>query len=109
MSSEEDRKLVYNTPRWKALREKILDKSGGLCVECEKKGLTREAVIVHHRKPWKEGRNESERNALIWDENNLEAVCIPCHNVLHFGMCETNKESNEIENLAYELLGITSY
>ena len=105
MSTKRERKLIYNTHKWRLLREKILSKHDGLCANCKRRGYTNEGNIIHHIKPWKDGKTQKEKWFLCWDENNLEPVCSSCHKALHFEMIDINNESNEILKLGYQLLG----
>ena len=107
MSTKQERNLIYTSRRWRKLRQVVLAKHAGLCAECERHGLTTEADLVHHITPWKLGKTRADRNRLIWDIENLEPVCNSCHSSLHYEMVAINKESNDIRNLAYELLGIS--
>lgn len=86
------------------MREVILDRHGGLCAECQRSGYTTEAKIIHHIKPWKEGKTRQERHKLIWDENNLEPVCEGCHINLHNAIKRDSKEINEIEDMVLDML-----
>lgn len=107
MSTRAERNQIYCTTRWRKLREKILNKHGGLCAECEQNGLTTEAKIIHHIIPWKEGETQAERLELVWDEENLMPVCEDCHSALHFNMDDVNVQSKQINALMCDLLGIT--
>ena len=106
MSTRAERKYVYGTNRWLKLREAVLDKHGGLCVRCQKKGYIEEAKIVHHIKPWKEGKTRAERHKLIWDKDNLEPVCHDCHNELHHDITRDKRISVDIEKMALKMLGL---
>ena len=67
----------YTSARWKHKRDKILRRDGYKCVKCKRYGKSVEAKIVHHIK---------EADAfpeLAWEDNNLESVCMACHNRLH--------------------------
>lgn len=67
----------YRSNTWKKCRNAYMDSQHHICERCG--GL---AVICHH----KEWLNESNyKNPLIaygWD--NLEALCMDCHNKEHF-------------------------
>jgi len=71
------RRLVYNTRRWRRLRELALDRSGGLCERCEKNGMTVPAAVVHHVEP------VARRPELAWELGNLECLCRRCHDEAH--------------------------
>lgn len=106
MSTRNEKKYIYCTPRWRRLREVILDETGGLCAVCKRKGYVEEAKIIHHIKPWKEGKTRAERHHLIWDKSNLEPVCEPCHTYLHSNIERDKKAGNEIERMALKMLGL---
>ena len=63
---------VYSSKRWRTLRASILS-ANPQCVICAKRGKLTPATVVDHIKPHK----NNER--LLWDRNNLQAVCKRCH------------------------------
>jgi 5-methylcytosine-specific restriction protein A len=65
-------KRLYKTARWRRLRKRVLSRNP-LCVECERQGRITPATVVDHIIPHK-GNLE-----LFWDEDNLQALCKPCH------------------------------
>jgi 5-methylcytosine-specific restriction endonuclease McrA len=58
--------------RWQQARAGWLRKHP-LCVECARRGMTVEAVIVDHITPH---RNDM---TLFWDRDNWQALCKTCH------------------------------
>jgi 5-methylcytosine-specific restriction enzyme A len=66
---------VYQTPRWKALRLRVLREANYLCQceECEKRPVGEPANTVDHRIPH-HGRPE-----LMWDRRNLRAMSASHH------------------------------
>ncbi|NMB34825.1 MAG: HNH endonuclease [Firmicutes bacterium] len=56
------------------LRKRVLLKHP-LCAECKRQGRVTKATVVDHIIPHK-GNPE-----LFWDENNLQALCKPCHDL----------------------------
>lgn len=60
------------------VRHKVMKKHNYECQACKRRGRYRKAKNVHHIKPVK------EYPQIEWslNENNLEAVCIQCHNEL---------------------------
>lgn len=68
----EDR-AFYNGKRWRGLRSAYLSQHP-LCAPCEKVGRIEPATQVHHV----EERKDKPDLAYEWD--NLESVCLPCHN-----------------------------
>lgn len=76
--------LVYNDSRWKPLREAVMQRDGGLCQECLKKGRLTPADQVHHKvSPFIVGLSEEDFNFLAWNMENLEAICRECHSEIH--------------------------
>lgn len=75
-------KYVYNTTRWKKLREAYLMQHP-LCEICEKDGKVNEAVEVHHIVPISNANDELGMKELGYNPNNLMALCEECHHKLH--------------------------
>ena len=76
MSNLHERRTIYLTKRWRALRLKVLGRDGGLCVRCRAEGRMVLAEIVHHREPILDGGDP-------WSIENCESVCRPCHAERH--------------------------
>ena len=77
MSTPEERKLYYATPRWKRLRVSILIRDGYSCRgECAERGLTVAANEVHHVEPIRDGGDP-------WHRDNLISLCRECHRATH--------------------------
>ncbi len=74
--------LVYNTVRWRKLRDNYL-MFHPLCEMCEKEGKTTIADEVHHIKPISTGQNELEYIEIGFNPNNLMALCEKHHHELH--------------------------
>lgn len=81
----------YHSPRWKKLK-KIKKMTSPFCEECLKKGILTPTYIVHH-KIW---INESNYNNddIFFNIDNLESVCLECHNSIHF----TNEKEYYFDN-----------
>ena len=58
-----------------------MHKVSGLCEECLKHGIVKAADIVHHKITLDDDKARDPEIALNFD--NLQAVCIDCHNRLH--------------------------
>lgn len=67
----------YNSEKWKRKRRQILRRDNYQCRECRKYGRMTPATAVHHI------QHLEDRPDLAFDDNNLEAVCLACHNKLH--------------------------
>ena len=76
--SRASRRRLYKSKAWQKCRDAYYISRFGICERCGGPG-----VIVHHKIPI------TDKN--IWDPNitlnfdNLELVCIECHNKEHFG------------------------
>ena len=53
------------------------------CPDCKSDGRTMGAELVHHVKPWQEGKTKKERLARAFDRKNLLAVSRRCHTAIH--------------------------
>ena len=74
-----DRKKIYNDKKWLDIREVALLRDSLLCQECLRKGIYTEAKIVHHIVELKDDVTKA------YDLDNLESVCVACHNKEHKG------------------------
>ena len=72
-------KQFYNSNEWKTLREKKLQDEEYQCEKCNSKGKRKLATEVHHKKYIQ----TDEGWELRLDYDNLEALCIDCHNHRH--------------------------
>lgn len=71
----------YSTKQWKRTKEAYLESVNHLCEECLKHGQIKPAYIVHHKKYLTADNETNPDIAIEW--NNLEAVCLDCHNKIH--------------------------
>ena len=60
-----------------------MESVNGLCERCLEKGIVKSADIVHHIIELDDEKARDPEIALNWD--NLQAVCLECHNAIHFG------------------------
>lgn len=73
----------YHSKAWKDCRAAYMHKVCGLCEECAKQGIVKAADIVHHKIELDDDKARDPDISLNFD--NLQAVCIDCHNRIHFG------------------------
>ena len=82
MSSDErhkERQKVYQSKRWKELREYMVQKYP-LCQDCLKEGRLTPTEEIHHLKsPFAKGLTEEEKERRAYDPENLVALCRQCH------------------------------
>ena len=55
----------------------------------------RAAVDVHHIKPVESAKTLMEMEQLCFDANNLQALCIPCHQRIHRELRSHSKEAHK--------------
>ena len=80
-SKNPEEQQIYRSAEWRKLREIKLE-NDPYCEECKRKGIRTWAIIVDHIIPIRKGGDP-------WDENNLQSLCVECHN------SKTARESNE--------------
>ena len=71
----------YKSKAWKECRAAYMHSVSGLCEECMKQGIVKAADIVHHKITLDDEKARDPEIALNFE--NLQAVCIDCHNRLH--------------------------
>lgn len=79
--NKEGRQKIYNSSRWKKLRESKLMQQP-LCEICLARGIVNPAIDVHH----KDSFLNYEGNLRLYkayDFSNLLSVCKECHSFLH--------------------------
>lgn len=69
---------IYQDPRWKRLRAAKFGVNP-LCEKCEEKGKVTLTQEVHHKIPFQTGKTQEEIEALAFDWDNLQSLCVPCH------------------------------
>lgn len=72
---DDDSKKFYSSTAWRKL-SKLQLKSKPLCEECLSKDKVTLAKIADHIQPIKEG-------GARLDTNNLQSLCLKCHNTKH--------------------------
>lgn len=82
---------VYNSTRWRKLREQVLY-GNPFCVRCMDVGLLEPATVCDHVIPIEQGGE-------IWDINNLQGLCKSCHN------SKSGKEAHEKYTKIYVVHG----
>lgn len=76
------RRNFYNTTAWIKCRDAYIKSVYGLCERCGQPGY-----IVHHKTRLTD-ENENDPNVTLnWD--NLEYLCLQCHNEEHFSQKNT--------------------
>ena len=65
---------IYNTTRWKELRELVIKRDKGLCQNCFKQNRIEKGVIIDRIKEIADGGDK-------WSIDNLELMCRAFHNI----------------------------
>ena len=78
----EEQKAFYKSMAWMKCRAAYSASVGGLCERCEAKGLIVPGYIVHHKEYITPENLNDPSIALSFD--NLELLCLDCHNKEHF-------------------------
>ena len=73
-----DKYKIYNTSRWRILRERTL-RANPICNVCKKEL----ALEVDHIIPFSTGMTDRQKFALGFDRNNLQSICKDCHDIKH--------------------------
>lgn len=84
---------VYNTDKWKKLRVLKLMKNP-LCEQCEKEGIVKPALDVHHKIPILKDISKA------FDEDNLMSLCRKCHILIHDAMRKQKYDEDEDEQVS---------
>ena len=71
----------YTSKQWIQTQKSYMERASGLCEECLLLGRLSSAKIVHHRIHLNLDNYQDPKIAYGFD--NLEAVCIDCHNRIH--------------------------
>lgn len=77
-----ERTKLYNTARWRRLRELKLQMNP-LCERCEEEGRITMSEDVHHKISFMTVEDPIRRQFLAYDFDNLQALCKQCHQKIH--------------------------
>ena len=71
-----------------------MQRDGGLCQECLRKGILTPATQVHHKiSPFQHGLSQADFDFYAWSMENLEAICQPCHSAIHAKEGQTTEKN----------------
>ena len=79
----------YKRKAWMECQSTYMESVNRLCERCAKEGKIVPAKIVHH-KIHLNAENVNDP-AIAYGFDNLEAVCLDCHNTIHFGKSEPKR------------------
>ncbi|WP_026885395.1 HNH endonuclease [Clostridium beijerinckii] len=84
-------KRFYNSKEWKKCKASYIKSVNGLCERCERPGY-----IVHHKKGLTP--NNINNPNITLNHNNLEYLCLDCHNAEH----DFNREKRSATKKGYK-------
>ena len=104
MLTEQECRAFYNDMKWRNMRSYIKEKNNYECQECKRKGKVsldiyeknkndrkKIKLVVHHIKELK------DYPELALDEDNLETLCVECHNKIHDRHFKSNFKQRELK------------
>lgn len=104
MAKDKDYIKLIHASRWLRLRRDVLT-AHPLCERCQAEGYITPATEVHHRKPVETGVGYDEKRRLMYDSDNLMALCHRCHVEIHTEMSRGSKAATRQRN-AEQVAGI---
>lgn len=78
----EQQRAFYKSKTWQRCRAAYISKVGGLCERCFARGIVRPGYIVHHKEYI--SLDNINDPAVLLNHDNLEYLCMDCHNNEHF-------------------------
>lgn len=85
---------LLNSKRWRELRARYRE-AHPLCERCLAEGRVSPTVDIHHRVPVESAKTDYDMQALCFDWNNLQALCIACHVEVHQQMGKATKANHQ--------------
>lgn len=79
--NREDRQKIYQSAKWKKLREAKL-MADPLCEQCLANGIIKPAIDIHHIDSFM-NYTGNKRLQLAYDYRNLQSLCKECHSEKH--------------------------
>lgn len=79
----------YKTKSWLSCKQAYMNHVNGLCEICFSKNRIVPAKIVHHKIHM--NSETVKDDSLAYGFDNLQAVCLACHNDIHFGKKEPKR------------------
>ena len=104
MLTDQECRAFYNGMKWRNMRSYIKEKNNYECQECKRQGKVsldiyeknkndrkKIKLVVHHIKELK------VYPELALDEDNLETLCVECHNKIHDRHFKSNFKQREVK------------
>lgn len=93
--AKEYAKSFYQSKAWKDCRASYISSVNGLCERCLANGKVKGGFIVHHKEHIKPSNIHDPMITL--NHENLEYLCLDCHNKEHFKKHEAIREGITID------------
>lgn len=90
MAKDKDYISMIHTSAWLRLRKSVLTKHP-ICQNCIASGLLTPATEVHHINPVEDALTKAEKRRLMFNINNLRALCHDCHVKAHIELGRSGK------------------
>lgn len=97
MAKDADYIRMIHSSRWVILRRHVLTEHP-LCHDCAAKGETVVATEVHHITPVEHALTRGEKERLMFNPNNLVALCHSCHVARHVELGRSGSEAARRRN-----------
>lgn len=81
---------MIHTDKWLRLRRAKLT-SNPICERCQAEGRITPSREVHHVTPVEDGLTSREKETLMYDPHNLQALCHDCHVKTHTELGRSGK------------------
>lgn len=91
MAKDSDYTRMIHSGRWQRLRRWKLN-GHPLCERCAREGFVSAAEEVHHVRPVEWGATYADKERLMFDPGNLEALCRRCHVEAHTELGRSGRE-----------------
>ena len=99
MAKNETYKKLIHTERWLKLRKLTLE-AHPYCQRCEANGVLTFATEVHHVVPCEYALTTQAMESLMFDPNNVQALCHNCHVEAHKEMGRSGRAAAKRANEA---------
>lgn len=94
--AQEFSRTFYNSKAWIQCKKAYIKSVNGLCERCLKKGKLVPGYIVHHKVKLTPSNINNPNITLNFD--NLELLCLDCHNWEHMGKYGATAEGIKFNN-----------
>jgi len=108
MAKDAEYNRLIHTARWLRLRRRVLT-ARPLCERCEQEGRLTAGREVHHVRPVEHGLTAAEKERLMFDPQNLRALCRPCHVSEHESMGRSGRAAARRINDAHTSEAISRF